>query len=362
MDRRRTSRVAIIGGGIGGLAVAIGVHRAGHEATVFEQARQPGGAGTALGLWPTALHALDQLGVGDQVRTRAARQRDAVFLRPDGSRLARLDTAAMQRRTGDPVYLLSRPALLAVLRSAVPPAAVRFGAPVDAAGVADLRADYDVVVAADGVFSTARAALFGTRCRASYLGMTAWRGVIDDLATDSFSETWGAGAKFGITAQEGGRTNWFAAVRAPERHQFPDGELAALTARFGDWHDRVRQVLDHLTEDRILRHDLYELDPPLPSYVTGNVALIGDAAHAMSPDLGRGACEALVDAATLTQGLATDSDPRDALAAYDRRRRRPTQRLAAMSRRANRFAQVRRFLPVRDAALRLALTVMGPPD
>jgi 2-polyprenyl-6-methoxyphenol hydroxylase-like FAD-dependent oxidoreductase len=229
------------------------------------------------------------------------------------------------------------------------------------AEVADVRAldGYDVVVAADGLNSPARAALFGARHRTRYAGATAWRGAVDG-DVDTVTETWGDGRRFGITPQEGGRVNWFACAVVPEGGRAPEGEVAALRAYFGDWHPAVRRVLDRLTEDAVLRHDLYDLDPPLPSYVRGSVALVGDAAHAMTPDLGRGACEALVDGVALATCLTMASTVGKGLTAYDAERRRPTQRLARMSRLVNRAAHARRLVPVRDAAVRLALA-FGPP-
>lgn len=91
--------------------------------------------------------------------------------------------------------------------------------------------------------------------------------------------------------------------------------------------------------------------------MSGRAVLIGDAAHAMTPDLGRGACEALVSAATLTRHLTTTVDSDAALAAYDRERRRPTQRLQAMSYRMGRLAHARRLTGLRDMAVRIALAV-----
>ncbi|QSB13311.1 FAD-dependent monooxygenase [Natronosporangium hydrolyticum] len=351
-------RVGIIGGGIGGLAAAVGAARGGAEVTVLEREPGPAGAGTALGLWPAALAALDELDLGRAVRAQAARQRSGAFLRADGARIAAIDTVALERRTGDPVYLLSRPALLDLLLAALPEGTVRFGHRAELAALTDA---YDVVIAADGIFSATRRALFGPAYRARHLGTTAWRGVLD-TPTDTFTETWGEGMRFGITPQEGGRTNWFAAAPAPAGQVFPEGDLAALRARFGDWHAAVGQVLAQLDDASLLRHDLYELAPRLPSYVRGRVALIGDAAHAMSPDLGRGACEALIDAVTLTRQLGAGGDPAAALAEYDRLRRRPTQRLAAMSRRVGRLAHARQLTRLRDTAVRVALRVGGPPN
>lgn len=348
----------IIGGGIGGLATAIALDRAGWAVRVFEKAAHPDRAGTALGMWPAALHALDTLGLGAQVRQLGVPQGGGAFLRPDGSRIATVDMAAVRRRTGDTVHLLSRPALLTLLTGALPPGVVDFSTEVT--DVAPLREAYDVVVAADGIFSRTRAALFGDAVRARFAGATAWRGTVDG-AVDTVTETWGPGQRFGITPREDGRTNWYATLATPAGGRSSDGELAALKTHFGGWHGGVQQVLGALHEEDILRHDLYDLDPPLPTFVRDTVALIGDAAHAMTPDLGRGACEALIDGVTLARCLVEASHAREGLAAYDRLRRKPTQRLARMSRTVGRVAHARRFTPVRDAAVRAAMA-FGPPS
>ncbi len=347
---------AVVGGGIGGLATAVALHAQGWHVTVQEREADLSGAGTALGIWPAALRALDALDLGDQVRKLGQRQRAGRFQRPDGTQIAEIDVAKLERRASDPVYLLSRPALLDVLRAAVPDGVLRFSSAVHE--LAALREAHDVVVAADGIFSRAREELFGDRFRARYTGSTAWRGWLDGMATDTFTETWGDGAKFGVTPQEGGRTNWYAATAAPEGTFSPGNELPALLARFSTWAAPVRPVLDAIREADILRHDLFAV-PRLPTFVRHNVALIGDAAHAMPPDLGRGACEALIDAVALARALHEAPSVADGLARFDRERRRPVQRLAAMSGAAARLTCTR---PVwlRNAVLRVALSG-GPP-
>jgi 2-polyprenyl-6-methoxyphenol hydroxylase-like FAD-dependent oxidoreductase len=220
-------------------------------------------------MWPSALAALDSIGVGDDVRTQGTKQASAEFLRADGTLIGKLDVARLRRRTGDPVYLLSRPALLSLLYGAAPTTALRFGHPV--ADITSLRRECDLIVVADGVFSRIRGALFGDQCEARYTGVTAWRGWIDDRPAQTMTESWGRGAKFGITPQEGGRTNWYATTAAPDGALSPDGELARLRELFGSWASPVRAVLDALVEEDILRHDLYVV-PPLPTFVRGNVA------------------------------------------------------------------------------------------
>ncbi|MFU8849720.1 FAD-dependent oxidoreductase [Micromonospora sp. SL1-18] len=350
---------AIIGGGIGGLATAIALRRSGWRVTVYERDAEIPATGTALGMWPAALRALDTLGVGDDVRKLGRRQSVGEFRRPDGTRIATIDTARLERRSGDPVYLLSRPALLTVLHRAMGETALRFGTP-QVRQLTRLREEFDLVVAADGVFSQARTELLGERYRARYSGGTAWRGYVENMPTDSFVETWGAGAKFGVTPQEGGRTNWYAAAAAPEGSFTPGSELATLRRRFGSWAAPVRAVLDAISESEVLRHDVY-VTPWLPTFTRDNVALIGDAAHAMTPDLGRGGCEALIDAVTLAACLRDAPAVRDGLRAYDRQRRRPTQRLARISNVAARMNRMRRALWIRDGLLRASM-LTGPPD
>ena len=117
----------------------------------------------------------------------------------------------------------------------------------------------------------------------------------------------------------GGRVYWYGAVNA---HASREGtsqrgtseEWASVRTRFGDWHDPIPALLAATPPEALLRHDLYHLGTPLPSYVEGRVALVGDAAHAMTPFLGQGACQALEDAVVLAQ-LPND------LAEYDRQRR-----------------------------------------
>lgn len=346
-----------MGGGIGGLAAAGALHRAGWQVTLFERETGISGAGTALGMWPSALAALDTIGVGSRVRALGTPQASAEFLRADGSRIGTLSAERLRRRTGDPVYLLSRPALLRLLYAAAPASALRFGVAVD--DTASLRDVFDVVIAADGIFSRTRAQLFDNRFSARYTGVTAWRGWIDHRPTDTLVETWGRGTKFGITPQEGGRTNWYATAVAAEGTFSPGQELTRLRELFGRWRGPVRDVLGAIVEDQVLRHDLYVV-PRLPTYVHGNVALIGDAAHAMTPDLGRGACEAIIDAVALAERLAASSTVDAALTRYDQRRRRRTQRLATAAAGASRLTRWTHALRCRDGLLRMSLLVPPP--
>jgi len=146
------------------------------------------------------------------------------------------------------------------------------------------------------------------------------------------SESWGCGQRFGYAPLPDGRVYCFATANAPEGAS--GGGLAGLHRRFGGWHDPIPALLDAVDPGNVLHHDLYEL-PPLSTYFSGRVVLAGDAAHAMTPNLGQGACQALEDAVVLGEVMASGAG----LGAYDRQRRPRTQMIARRSRRIGAAAQ-----------------------
>lgn len=117
------------------------------------------------------------------------------------------------------------------------------------------------------------------------------------------------------------------------------GRRRCLAAEFRNWHHPIPRLLAATPPEALLRHDIHSLDVPLPSYVSGRVALLGDAAHAITPDLGQGAGLALEDAVTLAGLAAHEPDLRSALAGYDRARRPRTQRLVRASALSGRIGQ-----------------------
>ncbi|WP_344960649.1 FAD-dependent monooxygenase [Streptomyces thioluteus] len=171
-----------------------------------------------------------------------------------------------------------------------------------------------------------------------YAGYTAWRLVVGSGPVTAGGETWGRGGRVGIAPLPDGRTYLFGVADTPAGRRGPDGELAELRRRFAHWHHPIPALLEAATESAVMRHDVHEL-PPLPSYATGRVALLGDAAHGMTPNLGQGANQALEDAVTLAALLDDHSSIPRALAAYDHERRPRTQMIARRSRRIGAVAR-----------------------
>lgn len=330
----------VIGAGIGGLAAARALTQHGWQVTILERAAALPTTGTTLGIWPAAMQALDAVGAGSRVRSRAGRLGAA-----PGTRTGlRTPAGDMLLTTSGPANLcmVSRPELLSVLADGLD---ISFGVSGEDLGSHDRAA---VVVGADGAFSRLRDVMFGPRSRARPLGAVAWRGTVAGTVAE-YGETWGPGAMFGVTPTGRDTTNWYACVRGDRA--LPPPHLPQLRQRLGGWHEGVQAVLSRVAEEAVLHHELVET-PPLRSYVMDRTALLGDAAHAMGPFLGRGACEALVDGVVLGQCLSEAATVREALARYDSARRRKTQRLVRASRLVGRLAMMSNGARSRNAVLR----------
>ncbi|GHI01916.1 FAD-dependent oxidoreductase [Streptomyces cellostaticus] len=358
----------VVGGGIGGLAAALGLRRIGWEVTVVERAAAPADAGAGISLHANGLRALDVLGVGAAVRAAARPQYTGGTRTPAGGRLARMDGAALARELGTPIVGIPRAVLHRVLRAALPPQCLRVGvcvASVDrsapgrvAVPVGEEVLAADLVVAADGVGSRLRGQVFPDHPGPVYSGSTVLRAITGhpvELNSD-FELTWGRGAEFGHIAFADGRAEWHAVLNAPPgvRHADP---LGVLRRRFGGWHDPIPALLAATGPEAVLHHDIHELAAPLPSFVAGRIAFLGDAAHAMTPHLGQGACQALEDAATLAAALAGTPTVGAALARYDAERRPRAQSVARAARQAGRMGQQLSHpvaVALRNTALRLA--------
>ena len=308
----------VIGAGIGGLAAAAGLCAAGWDVTACERAGSLEPVGVALALAPNGLRALDAIGAGDALRALAVPQ-ELGIRRCDGRWLMRSTTGRMvSDRFGDPVILLPRAAVIDALAARVPGGVLCLATEVtsvESGGKAAARVattagelDADLVVAADGIGSASRSALFPGHPGLRYAGFTTWRLLTGPVTGQvPMAESWGRGTVFGVMPLADGRVYCYAAAPADPGARAGD-ELAELVRLFGRWHEPIPGLLAITRPQDVLRHDVAELAAPLPSFHRGRAALLGDAAHPMTPNLGQGACQALEDAAVISW-LAAGTGP-----------------------------------------------------
>ncbi|HEY6739680.1 MAG TPA: FAD-dependent monooxygenase, partial [Actinopolymorphaceae bacterium] len=184
--------------------------------------------------------------------------------------------------------------------------------------------------------SAVRNQLLPGRSRPSFRGRTVWRGITPAGSVWPIepSVTVGRGIQFGMLPMPDRRVYWFLTANADAPGVTYDDERAEVRRRVGSWHDPIARILDATPADQVLHHDIVDLDP-VPAYTFGRVALLGDAAHAMTPDLGQGACQAIEDAVVVVDALRSTPDLAEALATYDRQRRPRTQEMARAARESN---------------------------
>ncbi|MFK4246455.1 FAD-dependent monooxygenase [Micromonospora chokoriensis] len=368
----------VVGAGVGGLAVAGALARSGWMVTLMERAERVRPEPTAVVLWPNGVRALQALGLGAGLAAIATPLPDGGVRRPDGHWLVQPRPIPADRM---PVVVHREDlhdALIAGLgervdlRTGVTVRHVRVE-PGERPAVSDGRQtiEVDLVVAADGTDSGIRRQL-APESRVVSSGCAAWRAVIPwykapRLPDDQplVGEILGAGYRFvaaslGERGSSGGSTRggiyWVATAAGAPRPEPPETQLALLRRWYAGWPDPIGALLDATDPADLVQQEVRELRPLPRAYGfpagPGGVVLLGDAAHAMPPHLGQGACLAFEDAATLATLLREARLP-DAVQAYDRVRRPRAATVVRQTRRMSAVLQTRGRLALRarDAAL-----------
>jgi 2-polyprenyl-6-methoxyphenol hydroxylase-like FAD-dependent oxidoreductase len=358
-------RILIIGGGIGGLTTAIALSKAGIDAQVYEQTPVLRAVGAGITLAANAQSALKLLGLESEIQSQSTPGLQGELRKPDGTFLVTIPANELSRQFGT-VAALHRAELLELLVKHVDPERLHLGQTCVGIEQADgVTATFqsgetvhaDGVIAADGLRSSIRNRIFGPQAL-RYSGYTAWRTIVESNKTGNhatLAETWGRGLRFGIVPMSRNRIYWFAVSDAPEGQIDAPGQAkSALLELFRGWHDPIEELINAANEESILRNDIYDIHP-LPHFVKGRVALLGDAAHAMTPNLGQGGCQAIEDAVVLAVSLKKAGSVQQGFLDYERRRKARTRSMILQSRRVGMLGQLSNpvLCALRDAAMRL---------
>lgn len=342
----RSQRVLIVGGGIGGTAAGIALRRVGVECAVFERASdlQRIQVGGSYVLWYGGVLALGHLGLADKARALGHSVERFEMCDAQGRPITAYDVGERGRAVGAVPLAVRRADLLRVLTDALGADVLELGATFrdmvqDRDGVTATFTDGreergGVLVGADGLDSTVRAHLHGLE-PPRHPGYGHWSGIAESdggAPPGAFRVLHGNGARFGFFHLGEGRVCWWSVRNAPEGPEGDSyGSHAALTTFFRGWAPTAGALLAATPPDSIHRRDTTDR-PPLRSWGQGRVTLLGDAAHAMTFDLGQGAGTSLTDAVTLAQHLS-QAPALAALRAYEDFRRSITTPLVRMSRR-----------------------------
>ncbi len=299
----------IVGGGIAGLAAAIALGKAGISVRIVERAAALEPIGAAITMWANAIDALDLLGVGAAVRAGATRiQTMAVFDRT-GRAIIGPRIVDDVPHTGATAYLVTRSALQAALMQSIDPAWLTLDCAVSSidehesgvvATLADgTRIEADIAIVADGIWSdVATQILASTAHHVGYGGVLALSDATSGAGVDHAAfEYWGVGERFGLFDIGAGRRYWFymrneeSAVADQLTHQ-------CVEAATRGWPPEIGRAVSATPANRLIPFSVHAKPPPR-RLGRGRIICIGDAAHAMEPNLGQGACQAIEDAVAI---------------------------------------------------------------
>lgn len=358
-------RILVVGAGIGGLTTAIALSRLGIDAQIYEQAGALREVGAGIGLMANALSVLDVLGLGGNIRAQSVNAVQGGLRRDNGDVLMAIPANTPDFRLAS-IAVMHRAELLSLLAQHVEPGRLHLGRKLvgfaqDGDGVTARFGNGEVIrgdalIGADGLRSAVREQLFG-KLPVRYSGYTAWRAVADTGVErhSIVGETWGDGRRFGIVPMSQERIYWFATKNASEGQRDQQGKTRQTLMRlFQGWHQPIEALITSTREESILRNDIYDMDP-LPHFANARIGLLGDAAHAMTPNMGQGACQAMEDAIVLGACLKKSTSVASALVEYEQRRMPRTRQFVLQSRRFGVIAQWENapLRLIRDAAIRV---------
>lgn len=351
-------KILILGGGIGGLTTALALSRAGHDVRVFESAGawQPLGAGIVLAA--NAMRVYESLGLTSALLRQGNALARFTICDQSGRALMTMDSGTVHERFGLTHQLaIHRAELHQILLQELPESRVflnRKGVSckqtADSAEVTfsdGTKETADLLVVADGIHSAIRQQLVpGSAPR--YAGYTCWRAVMKGSVYDSShaTETWGRAGRIGIVPLTDRRLYVFLCVNAARENP---PLLEDVLAAFASYHSPVSDVIRQMARSSFIQGPIQDIRP-LSRWVFGRVVLLGDAAHATTPNLGQGACQAIEDAYALAQLLGQP----EGLARYEKIRQKRTAWVAGQSRQIGRIAQLENpvLISLRNALLR----------
>ena len=329
-------KAIVIGAGIGGMCTAIALQRFGIETKVFEAVQAIKPVGAAISIWPNGVKCLNFLGMKEQLRALGGPMQTMAYNDfRHGTTLTQFSLDPLVQDAGERPYPVARAELQAMLLETYGREKVQFGKRVarveqDDHGVTAFFADGtqssgDLLIACDGTHSVVRPYVLGHNVQRRYAGYVNWNGLvaIDEAIAPATQWTTfvGEGKRVSLMPVANNRFYFFFDVPLPlglaeDRATLRDD----LKRYFSGWAAPVQTLIDLIEPETTNRIEIHDIDP-FPQLVKGRVALLGDAAHSTTPDIGQGGCAAMEDAVVLANSLQSNSlGIEDALLRYQHKR------------------------------------------
>ncbi|MDU4001519.1 FAD-dependent urate hydroxylase HpxO [Pluralibacter gergoviae] len=329
-------KAIITGGGIGGLSAAIALKQCGIETCVYEAVKEIKPVGAAISIWPNGVKCLNWLGMKEKLQQLGGPMEYMSYRDFRGNQtMTRFSLDPLVQSVGERPYPVARAELQAMLLETYGRDAVRFGKRVVAVeSLSDgVRATFedgevagaDLLIAADGTHSALRPWVLGHTTERRYAGYVNWNGLVtidEAIAPANQWTTWvGEGKRVSLMPVSGNRFYFFFDVPLPKGlAEDRDSARADLQRYFSGWAAPVQSLIARIDPQTTNRIEIHDIDP-FDTLVRGRVALLGDAGHSTTPDIGQGGCAAMEDAVVLAMTLQSHSlGIEDALQRYQARR------------------------------------------
>ena len=334
----------IVGGGIGGLSAAIALQQTGADAQIYEATPELRQVGAGILIPPNAMKVLAWLGLAQLVVDAGLTVERAELRQLNGRLLRSFDDVQIKSRLEYPTVAVRRSELQHILISALKPDSLHLGKrlvrfeDLDAS----VRAEFEegssvegrVLIGADGIHSSIRRQLF-PNVSLRYSGQTCFRGLASIALPDDLRQTareiWGGKFRFGFSGVGGDNVYWFAPMKANRGNQLRDDNLKAkLLEAYRIFPRPGFDILASTAPEAIVQTDLFDF-LPIKKWHAGRAVLLGDAAHATTPNLGQGGAQAIEDALCLALKLRAMGFSPQAFEAYEKLRAPRTKKIVNMS-------------------------------
>lgn len=329
-------KILIIGGGIGGLTTALACQHFQLDYEVFEAAPEIREVGSGIWVPPNAMQVMHRLGLSDAILKTGNLLESISVGGPDGKRWYSLPASKVIPKFGFSTVAIHRARLQALLYQALNKSNVHTGKRLKYFTQGDnnvtaffedgTQASGHCLIGADGLRSAVRQHLFGD-LPLRYSGQSCWRGIVKlqlpEQSTGNMVELWGkrSGQRFAYSHISAEEVYYYATLATTAGGKDELSSVKSFLQSHYDYFGPVaKTILEAVDPSTIIRTDLFDLQP-IHTWTRDNVALLGDAAHATTPNLGQGAAQAIEDAYVLASLLKTQgSNIPAALQSYQQKR------------------------------------------
>ncbi len=335
-------KISIIGAGIGGLTTAIALRQKGFEVEIFEASIDFRKAGSGINLAINAMQVYKKLGVYDEISSLGSYTKALLVTDEKMGVITKVDLENAEIKYKAKTYAIHRAALHSILLSRLDGVKIHLNKRIKALSQTDDGVNFtfedgtsyvsNVLIGADGIHSVVRKSIFrNTELRIAK--QACWRGIVHIDIPQRYkielNELWGKGKRFGFVHINENDVYWYALTnyKTDYKIEFSNTNVEEL---FSDFSPLIRKIISSTEKSSIIFNEMIDLKP-ISSWYHKNVCLIGDAAHATTPNLGQGACQAIETAYVLADCLASEKNIQSAFQKLENVRKKNAEKVVNTS-------------------------------